>query len=68
MILEPIAQREGQHVLTMRMALAEGEGGKEGGMTNRVVKYENGGTAKGYQGGYENQKNLYLPISREITK
>lgn len=55
-------------MLTMRMALAEGEGGKEGGMTNRVVKYENGGTAKGYQGGYENQKNLYLPISREITK
>jgi hypothetical protein len=32
------------------------------------VKYESGGESKQFKGGYENKKNLYLPVVKEISK
>jgi hypothetical protein len=42
----------------MRLATHSNEGNK----TNRIVKYESGGESKQFRGGYENKKNLYLPV------
>jgi len=33
----------------------------------KLISYSKGDKAQGYEGGYENVDNLYLPVLKEIT-